>query len=317
MLKIELYKWFIIFILLGFGCSNDDNEPENKNEPWDKKITVIKTHKNIVWIGTNGNGIYKLEEDSWLNYTSSDGLIYDEISTLLVDKNEILWVGTSKGLSKFENENWTNFTVNEGLFKNDIRSLAYDQQNNIWIGTRNNRVVKYNGTVFSSNQVNPKASGEAEMGHIHTITCDLEGNIWVGSCISGLSKFDGLNWFDFVNNLTVFVNSSICTEDGNVWIGHYTGAYNYSNGIWTKYSEINGIANHCILCIDFDQQQNIWVGTEQGISKFDGSTWTNYNVDNNSINEYVSCLACDQNGNIWLGNGSGLMKFNPGKSYSK
>lgn len=301
----------VLLLLLVFSCEKEDSTSADKNEPWDKAITAITIQKNIVWVGTNGNGLYKLDGETWKNYTKSNALLSDNITSLLIDNNESLWVGTSAGLSRFENGNWSYFTETEGLFNNDIRSLACDQVNNIWIGTRNNRIVKYDGTVFNTYHVNPEESGEGEMGHIHSITSDLSGNVWAGSCISGLSKFDGVTWFDYVNDLRSFVTSSICTEDGDLWIGHYTGAYNYSNGVWIKYSETNGLANNSILCIDFDQHNNIWFGTEHGISKFDGISWTNYNIDNNFINEYISGLACDKDGNIWAGNYDGLIKYSP------
>ena len=311
MKNIGLYVLLIIFLLLLLSCEKNEIDKEIKNEPYDKTVTSITIHDNIVWVGTLSNGLYKFNGNSWLNYTTSNGLLSNEITSLLLDNNERLWVGTKMGVSKLEDENWTNLTTDDGLFSNDIRSLDCDKENNIWIGTNRNRTTKYDGTNFTSYHVNPEASGDPGMGHIHTITCDLKGNIWIGSCISGLSKFDGVSWFDYVNDLNIFVTSSICTEDGDVWIGHIGGAYNYSDEVWTKYSEIDGLANHCILCIDIDQQSNIWVGTKKGISRFDGTSWTNYTVDNGPFNDYVSSLACDRDGSIWIGNNNGLIIFTP------
>jgi ligand-binding sensor domain-containing protein len=304
-------KWLLIFLLIGFtGCVKDD-VALNKNTPYDKIIQVIKVHNNAVWVGTFSSGLYKLENNSWSNYNTSDGLISDEITAIVFDQKDILWVGTKMGISRLENTTWTNITTDDGLYSNDIRSLACDSENNIWIGTNRNRLTKYDGENLTVYHVNPEMSGDPGMGHIHTITCDLDGNIWAGSCISGLSKFDGLVWSDDVNELRAFVTSSVCAKNGEVWIGHFMGAFRFSNEAWTGYTENEGLTNSTILGMDIDSHENIWFGTENGISEFDGTSFFNYTIDDSLFNDYVSSLACDNDGSIWIGNNHGLMQFMP------
>ena len=297
----------ILFFICLYSCKKDDSVDEVKTESFDKPISAIAVSGENVWIGTPANGLYKFDGEFWKEYTRTDGLLSDTITSLVVDENEALWIGTNMGVSRFKDENWTNFTTQEGLFNNDIRSLTSDQQNSIWIGTRNNRLIKYDGNDFTSYHVNPEASGQEEMGHIHTITCDLEGNVWAGSCISGLSKFDGINWEHYVNDLNLFVLSSICAVNGDVWIGHYTGAYRFSDEAWTHYTETEGLINNQVTCFAVDRKNNIWIGTSQGLSMYDGSVWINYTVDDGLISNYISALACDFDGNIWIGSAKGPM----------
>jgi ligand-binding sensor domain-containing protein len=306
---IRLYLLVVIIFSLLVSCKDDEINEDILKEPFDKEITVITIHDSIVWVGTMKNGLYKLEGDSWINYTKANGLLSDEITAILIDNSKTLWVGTALGMSKYENAKWIHFTTTEGLFNNYIRCLECDLDNSIWIGTNKNRITKYDGTKFTTYHVNPLASGD--IGHIHTISCDLFGDIWVGSCISGLSRFDGENWFDNINDLKVFVESSTLTEDGDLWIGHFMGAYKFSGGEWTKYSEMDGLANHTILSIDADYQNNIWFGTKNGFSKFNGTTWINYTIDNDPLWEFVSSIACDHKGDIWIGNSNGLKIFTP------
>jgi len=306
------YILLFITCLLSFsGCETDEENP-NANDPFDKFIQTIVVQDNVVWIGTYSSGLYQLDGNLWKNFTVADGLSSNSITSLVFDKNEHLWVGTKMGISKLDNSNWTNFTKEDGLYSNDVRSLECDNENNIWIGSNNNRITKYDGFNFSYYHVNSEFSGNPGIGHIHTITCDLEGNIWAGSCMSGLSFFNGTSWIDFVEDIRNFVQTSLCTpSDSAIWIGHFRGVYNYSDGIWKTYNAIDGLKNDVILSMDADGQNNIWVGTENGISKFDGFTWTNYAVDQGAINDHVSSLACDQDGNIWVGNNNGLLKFKP------
>ena len=305
----KLYWLIMLFsiIVLAVGCKKVERNNETYNDPFDKPVSAIATHDNWVWIGTSGNGIFKFDGKEWIAYTQADGLLNDTITSLAVNNNGILWVGTNKGISIYENAKWTTMTTKDGLYSNDIRSLACDKENNFWIGTRNNRLVKYDGNEFTTYHVNPVASGPEEMGHIHTITCDLDGNVWVGSCISGLSKFDGQTWTDSINNLTTFVESSFCTSDNEIWIGHYFGAYRFLNNEWTHFSKEDGLTDDIVNCFAADQQNNIWIGTNSGLSKYDGDTFKNFTVSDGLPDNEIKALGYDYN--IWVGTSNGLLKM--------
>ena len=299
----------ITLITLLPGCKKDDLTIGEKNEPFDKKINAIAVQDDIVWVGTFENGIYKLEDETWVNYTTENGLLADYITTLMVDNNNCVWIGTQSGLTRIENDTWTNFTTEDGLYSNNIRCLACDKENNIWIGTDRNRLSCYDGINFETYHVNPEASGDPGIGHIHTIVCDPDKKVWVGSCMTGLSMFDGSAWYHFVYDLHRFVEVSACDLNGGVWFSDYTAVYNYSDGVWTRYLTSSGLASTYIKCMDIDTDNNIWFGTDIGISKFDGISWTNYYTGNALYKESVSSLACGKNGIIWIGNFDGLRKY--------
>ena len=98
----------------------------------------------------------------------------------------------------------------------------------------------------------------------------------------------------------------IYDEEGNIWIGHYTGAYKYSDNIWTNYSETDGLISNYVTCFAVDQQNNMWIGTGSGLSRYDGTGWTNYTTSNGLLDNNIKALACDKDGNIWIGCPLGL-----------
>jgi ligand-binding sensor domain-containing protein len=305
-------SFFILLVVLIsfiYGCKKEEDITSNKIESYDKVVTAIASYNNTVWVGTSVNGIYRFDGESWTVYKQTDGLVNDTITCLIVSNEGCLWVGTYKGISTFENNICTNITTADGLFNNDIRSLACDSQNNIWIGTRNNRLVKYDGTDFTTYHVNPELSGPAEMGHIHCITFDAEGNVWAGSCISGLSKFDGTIWTHKINKLASFVESSLSTANGNIWVGHYTGAYQFSGNEWTHFAVEDGLASNVINCFTTDQQNNIWIGTDSGLSRYNGESFKNFTIKDGLPDNNIKALACDENNNIWIATGKGLVNL--------
>jgi len=300
-------------IVVSAITSCDYNEPEiNNNEPQivpveevAVPVAAITIANHQIWVGTFNTGLYQFDGTTWTHYTTSDGLANDTIQALTSDTNGILWIGTKRGISRYDGQSWNSYTESDGLFNNDIRSITTDQHNNVWIGTIRNRVVNFDVTDFTNYHVNPVG----EMGHIHTVCCDLDGNLWVGSCVSGLSRFNGSGWEDHINGLTVFVESSMITPDGDLWIGSFYGAHRYSNDTWTNFSTEEGLASNIVYCLTMDSQTNIWIGTDSGLSTYDGVSWDNYSTDDGLPSNVITALACDQNGTVWVGSSYGLAKI--------
>jgi len=74
---------------------------------------ICAENNNVVWVGTNSNGLIKLElkEPIYLNrlepqdvtyFTTAQGLISNQVNSLAINKkNGVLWIGTNKGLSNY------------------------------------------------------------------------------------------------------------------------------------------------------------------------------------------------------------------------
>ena len=51
-----------------------------------------------IWLGTNGNGLFLIENDIIYTYTSDSGLTSNYIFSILEDNKENLWVSSYKGV---------------------------------------------------------------------------------------------------------------------------------------------------------------------------------------------------------------------------
>jgi ligand-binding sensor domain-containing protein len=308
-MKTSVASSLIILFSLVYACTKKADIENQTDEPFDKAITSIITDNNNLWVGTE-DGLYMHDGNTWETFKYPETLVANYISALELSNDGVLYVGTDMGISSFDNQAWISIKTDDGLFNNDIRCLDCDAENVLWIGTRNNRLVKYNDGNFTNYHVNPEASGSGELGHIHTISHDNEGNIWVGSCISGLSKFDGSEWTHTINDISVFATSSLCCENGDILIGGPYGVYKYSEGIWSRYTSDEGLASNNVSCFAEDpDNNNILIGTEMGLSVFDGQDFINYTIDNGLLDNRIRSLAFNNNGELWVGSPGGLQKF--------
>lgn len=87
-----------------------------------ERITDIDTIDNIVYVSTNA-GILRMVGTQFRVFTSNDGLLNNNITSLISDANDYLWVGTHGGLTQFKvNDTLGNiaipYTAEDGIASN-------------------------------------------------------------------------------------------------------------------------------------------------------------------------------------------------------
>jgi hypothetical protein len=86
------------------------------------------------------------------NYTAAGELPNNSVRSLLVDSNNILWIGTENGLVKKENDIFKYFFEEDGLALNSCWAIAEDSNGRLWFGSYGGGVSVYDGNNFRSFQ---------------------------------------------------------------------------------------------------------------------------------------------------------------------
>lgn len=265
------------------------NESNNKNSLSSNRIKDITGIENEIWIATD-NGLNKYDKNTEeftvykkLDYENS--IIDNEIRVLYIDKNGLLWIGTSGGISTFDRTG--KFTsYNEVMEKNKvyektINAIYEDSEGIMWFGFGNDGgLVRYNretgevkNYLTESNNKNSLSSNT-----VRSISEDSMGNIWIGTQ-------DGLNKLDKK------------TEE------------------FTIYTSSNGLSNNFIYGVIVDSYDNIWVSTNYGVSMYDQKNdkfVRYYEADGIATNEFNGFSYHEnKEGEIYFGGVTGLTKFNP------
>ena len=110
-----------------------------------------------------------------------------DISCLLVDRDNVLWVGTSgHGLARFAKGRWTTFSASDGLAGDDIGYLIEDDLENLWIGS-------YEGLM----RVEKKSFADAAADKSKKISCRifLSRECSAGAQPAAIRARDGELWF--------------------------------------------------------------------------------------------------------------------------
>ncbi len=197
-------------------------------------VRVMKEDRDgNLWIGTNGQGLYKYDGKKWMMYNEGNGLNHKYIHSLLEDKRGRLWVGTGNGVNTIQYGQVRNFKLSSGFCNSYIGSITEDLKGNIWFGT-DRCIVRYNGQEFRSFY---ESDGLAS-GTVYLMATDKTGNIWVGTN-KGIDKL-------------------ILAENGDIQTIKNYGLYEGFKGI-----ECNSRA------VTMDEEGNIYYGTIKGLIKYD------------------------------------------------
>jgi len=297
-------------------------------------LSVLENHTGDLWIGTDGDGIYRL--DSKRNVTQhyqKNKLSANCVLTIFEDSKNKIWAGTYLyGLFCYIPQN-DSFEKKElfdaGQDVKDINIINEDSDGNLWIGTNEKGLGIYNPETKKTSWFKYdllKTSNQILSNTIHTILFGKDHLVWIGTSGAGLSCYNQLtNTFsDYTFENGKISNNSIYSveEDrfGNIWVGTKNGLnfINKKSGQTTCYTEMDGLSNSSVYGIEIDKNNNLWISTCLGLSYFDVQTkaFSKYYISDGLINEEYrrGTHFKSKSGELFFGGINGISSFYPFKS---
>lgn len=207
---------------------------------------IVVDHAGIVWVGMEKGGIARFDGKTWRVYKTIDGLPSDWIYGLFVDDENFIWAATFNGVAKFDGNRWnTLYTVENGSLVNDrVHIVTMDSEKNIWIGYIENGVSVYHPS----------------------------SKVWehISASEGGLSGSK-------IRNIVFQQENDY--GDESVWIATFdNGLSQYKNGVWTAFTEKDGIPSNKVLDVAVDKHDRVWVATENGTAYRQDDVWRTYDT---------------------------------------
>jgi ligand-binding sensor domain-containing protein/signal transduction histidine kinase/CheY-like chemotaxis protein len=259
-------------------------------------------------------------------------LLNNSIYDILIDDNDLLWVGTYAGgvnYCDFNQKKFRHFEAssNDNRYLNDriIYSVIQDKDSNIWVATERGGVNFYNRKTFLFTYYNMDNT-ILQSNNIKALVCDLKNNLWIGT-------YKGLYYFNTkTKKIITYLNDPknpaslshdiiynlASDDDDNLWIGtrngvdllplngkkfiHYPSHFNLQNGL--KKDAIN--------CILIDSKKNVWVGSAlYGLFKYNKNENDFIQYSDKIVSQAIYTLCEDTRGQIWAGGIHGFFCINP------
>ena len=173
---------------------------------------------------------------------------------------------------------WSNLTSEDGLSQNSVHSILQDSDGFMWFGTRFG-LSRYDGIEFRSFLYDPLDTNSLPGYRIAALAEDLNGLIWIGTTLGGLSRFD--------KHSETFTNFQANPLDSTSLVSNY------------------------ITCLFVDSRGDIWVGTEEGLCRYrqDESIFETIHLkmSDGSTQYRISSISEIPSGTMWIGTEDGAL----------
>lgn len=287
---------------------------EDLNEKVQNLFTVYRDQMGILWLGTDGGGVYRYYDHPKFNFVSIPDM-QSYIAKISIDNKGRKWFGTlGQGLFKINNDSTIQqFSTSNGLSQNIVSSIAQDLKGNLWIGTDAAGLNLYdpetaNILVYRYQHGNPKSLYHDS---VFTTYVDPQGGLWIGTA-AGLSFFDESGKHFIREKLSAI--RDILRIDDKLWVATDKGLKIYDIEAHTLKStsqKVNtaGILHRKINCLFNSNKGAVYIGTEGGLYLFEPNTSSFVDLHKIYNIPYVKIMAIeqDQYDNLWLLTGKGLM----------
>lgn len=253
--------------------------------------TIFQDRKLETWIGTYGNGLYKIGNRSkdTLQILKNEDVLKEIFA--ISEYNGNIIVAASESVFEINNStlDYKQFSFLGAKPKVNFGSIATDQNNRLWVGSFGEGLYINESGIFKRFQgFNSKNILPIDL-NIESLLVDSKNRLWVGTYGNGAYLIDFSR-----NTVTNF-------------------RLNSSNPKSIHYNDI--------LSIVEDYSGTIWFGTDgAGLSYYDENLNKFNSLTNSEIPDYADVavarsLVIDDAGHFWIGtSGKGLTKYDPDKN---
>ena len=269
--------------------------------------TRAQPSDDVLWIGTDGGGLTRLEKGQFTRFSIRNGLTSNAVFALAEDTARNIWIGTRAGgiMRLLSNGVLQTYTARDGLPANDVWALRFDHEGDLWVGLGGGGLVRLvDHHLFTTYDHHYGLSSDVTL----PILQDHTGAIWVGTNGGGLNRFLNRRFSSFTTKdglASNLVFSLAEARDGGLWVGTRNGLSRFKDGKFKNLTKKDGLPNESITALRVDSRGILWVGTRGGLSRYNNQEFVNYTTREGLSNDAVQTIFEDRQHRIWIGTAGG------------
>ncbi len=276
-----------------------------------KTVTALtKGGNGCVWIGTD-SGLYRDNKFGLFRFSEDNGLSNNQVSKILIDKEESIWIATSRGgINKLSDGKFTTITPKNGLVHDKVNVIFNENESRLWIGTDGGLSV-----LDKEKFVNLPITSMLKGVRIRHINKDSKGTIWICTYSEyGLVSIKNGKIRIYTKKSGLAGNRCrVSMEDssGNIWVGTSSGLNRIAkNGKIYTYKKKDGLTDNYILSIFEDSKNVLWITTNGGgISFFKDGRFGILTVKDGISSNVVFRTYEDSDNILWFYTSKGLSRY--------
>ena len=227
---------------------------------------------------------------------------------LLVDREGLVWVGSTDGLFRVDEGAAQGLTEADGLGSNYVRAVIQSGGGTVWIGHSHGldrlvdgkpqRVVLVPGASRDASVLSLAAAGDT---------------LWVGTYSNGVMGLDAhgsvRQHVRLPGTVQPLVRALLVDHDGGLWIGSAEGLFHSRDGSLRHYGLEEGLPGQVVHALYRDASGVLWIGTNAGMASLgaDGKLQS-WSAQAGFPASYVFDFLGDGNGDLWIATDHGLLR---------
>lgn len=228
------------------------------------------------------------------------------VSAILEDSQDVLWVGTwGDGLYRWKKGMVEHWRMKDGLPDNFVRTLYEDSENNLWIGSRSGGLTRWADVIALPFGVSEGLDGP----FASAVAAGPEGTVWLGTWRSGFYRWQSgrLSPVKPPQPTRQFIVRALAIDaTDTVWVGTWERLYSYHNGRWQSDQEVPGSPSAIVA----SRSGALWVGTDkQGLYRYRRTTSGLADEAAYLPGQSVTALMETGDGSLLAGTTNGLYRF--------
>ncbi len=302
---------------------------------------IFIDRNGILWAGCRGGGVSIFDErfNRFELYRevkgSNNALSGSSVTSFAEDNNGNIWISTDGGgISLFnpKNKTFTPFRNDDRnphfLSSNKVLALQTDDRSGLWVGMWQGGLNYFkinNNRLILIKKFDYLKQNDLSSNCIFKICyCKNAGELWVGSYLTGVYKYDAVNKTFMPFALPVetpaynTIRNIFCDSRNDKWFAtDYNGLIWYSNskGKFEKFiannTDSGSICRNSVSVVFEDSRQRIWVGVDEcGLNLFnrENRSFKQYTIEDGLPDNTVVGILEDSYGHLWLSTHNGISK---------
>ncbi|MBR9999218.1 MAG: hypothetical protein KFF73_09615, partial [Cyclobacteriaceae bacterium] len=271
-------------------------------------MDITSDDRGRVYIATYKNGLIVIDNNVYEQYRMEHGLYSNDLNTLLITHDHVLYAGTTLGLNMLKDDKITGDQYFDNI---EINKMLEDGYGSVWVATEiglgrlNNLYHTYE--FFQTHDGLPTRQ-------ISDLIFDHEGNLWLSTKKGGILRLKHSNFINYTETDGLALNQVNIIEEKEpriFYVGSDDGAINIiANGQISELKITTDLDQTGIRDICFVDDDEIWIGSYSGILIKKGRNEKLLTRKNGLPAHDIRRIRKDSQGNIWVATRSaGLLKF--------
>jgi signal transduction histidine kinase/ligand-binding sensor domain-containing protein/CheY-like chemotaxis protein len=309
---------------------------------------ISEDHTGALWVGTKHGGLDRLDPASGRitrfrnDPANPRSLSHDQVTAILEDTAQRLWVATADGLDLFDrsSESFVRYGNDpdnpQSLRDSDVMALYQDRGGVLWVGTRGGGASHWNPDTWQFGHYSSTAFRDTT---VTSFADDGAGRVWVGTAGAGLMEIDARTGTErHYGTQTAPLRLSddrvmaLLFDGRSLWVGTMSGGLDQVDAtsgavrVWRHAAaDPHSLPANGVMSLYQDRRGLLWVGTfGGGVASIEPASGelTRYPYGTEGANAlsdaHASAIAEDARGNLWIGTVGGgldLLERSSGRFY--